>query len=62
MKIILNGKNYEVEDSSTVFDALYAAKINSETVLVKRKGRLIPHDMNLSDGDSIETVTVISGG
>ena len=62
MKIILNGRNYEVKDSSTVFDALDAAKINSETVLVKRKGRLVPHDMKLGDGDSIETITVISGG
>ncbi|KHO47625.1 MAG: ThiamineS [archaeon GW2011_AR5] len=62
MKIILNGKNYEVEDNSTVFDVLGAAKINSETVLVKRESRLIPHDMKLGDGDSIETITVISGG
>ena len=62
MKIIINGKGCEVGESSDVFDVLAAAKINSETVLVKRKGRLVPHDMKLGDGDSIETITVISGG
>ena len=62
MKIAINGKNYEVDDNSNVFDALNAVKINPETVLAKKKSKLIPHDAALKDGDILELVTVISGG
>ena len=62
MKITVNDKPYEVENDSIVFDALEAAKVNPETVLVKRSGKLIPHDSPVKDGDSLELVTVISGG
>lgn len=62
MRITINNKLYEVGNDSTVFDALNTARINPETVLVKRKGKLIPHDSTVKDGDSLELITVISGG
>jgi len=62
MKITVNNKTYEVGSGSTVFDALDVIKINPETVLVKRRDKLIPHDASLKDGDSLELITVISGG
>ncbi|HLC67378.1 MAG TPA: sulfur carrier protein ThiS [archaeon] len=62
MEIILNGKKMEILAGSTVSDALTVAKINPETVLVKRNKTLIPHDELLGDGDSLELINVISGG
>lgn len=62
MKCKIGGKIVTVRDGSSVSDVLLAAKINTETVLVKRNKRLIPHDSLLKDGDSLELITVISGG
>ena len=62
MKVKINDNSIEVDKGSNVFDALKAAKINPETVLVKRNNKLIPHDAALKDNDHIQTVTVISGG
>ncbi len=62
MKVIVNDKTVELGSNSNVFDALAAARINPETVLVKKKNKLIPHDSGLKEGDQLETVRVISGG
>ncbi|MBI4174320.1 MAG: MoaD/ThiS family protein [Candidatus Aenigmarchaeota archaeon] len=62
MKIKINQKAIELKEGSNVFEALEAAKINHETVLVKRQSKLVPHDAKLKDGDSLELITVISGG
>ncbi len=62
MKVKVNEKFIELGNGSKVVDALNAATINPESVLVKRQNRLIPHDATLKDGDILELVTVISGG
>ena len=62
MKVKIDNKTVELRESSSVFDALAAVKINPETVLVKRNKQLIPHDQPLENGDVLELVTVISGG
>lgn len=62
MKITINGKPVELDGDSNVSGALISLKINPETVLVKKSGKLIPHDAPLKHGDILETVTVISGG
>ncbi|HIG97399.1 MAG TPA: MoaD/ThiS family protein [Candidatus Aenigmarchaeota archaeon] len=61
MKVKINGKSVIVK-GKTVKDALNSAKINPETVLVKRKGRLIAQDETLKDNDVLELIAVISGG
>lgn len=62
MKVKINDKTFVLGGGLAVLDALSAAKINPETVLVKRNNKLIPHDAALKEGDQLETVTVISGG
>ena len=62
MKVKIGNKIVDVKNGSNVFAALEAAKINHETVLVKRKKQLIPHDATLKDKDELELITVISGG
>ncbi|MFA4820131.1 MAG: MoaD/ThiS family protein [Candidatus Aenigmatarchaeota archaeon] len=61
MKVKINGKSVVVR-GKTVKDALNSAKINPETVLVKRKGQLMPHDEIIKDNDVLELIAVISGG
>ncbi len=62
MQVKINEKTIELKKDSNVFDALAAARINPETVLVKHNKKLIPHDAKLKDGDMLELVNVISGG
>lgn len=62
MKVKIGGKTVKLKDNSSVFDALIAAKINPETVLVRRKNRLIPNDEPLKDNDALDIISVISGG
>ena len=61
MKVKINGESVIVK-GKTVKDALNSVKINFETVLVKRKGRLIAQDETLKDNDVLELIAVISGG
>ena len=62
MEVSINGKKIGISPKTNVMEALTSAKINPETVLVKRKGALIPHDEPLKDGDVLELINVISGG
>ena len=62
MKIKINDKLLNVKSGSSVMDALKEAGINTETVLVKKKGKLIPNDEHLKNGDVLELINVISGG
>lgn len=62
MKVKINGKLLKAKNGARVIDVLKMAKINPETVLVKRGGQLIPHDETLKDNDILELIAVISGG
>ncbi len=61
MKITLDGKALEVK-SGTIEDALDETGINPETVIVKKNGVLVPNDERIAEGDSLETIVVISSG
>jgi thiamine biosynthesis protein ThiS len=62
MDIVLDGRKLELKKVSTIAGALKQAGINPETVLVKRDGELVPQDALVKDGDSMETIKVVSGG
>ena len=62
MRINIGEHPLDLGKNSTGADAIKAAKLNPENFLIKRGGRLIPHDEPLKDGDKLELVTVISGG
>ncbi len=62
MKVKIDEKLVQVNDGSNVFDLLETLKVNPETVLVKRKNKLVPHDVVLKNNDELELITVISGG
>lgn len=62
VKIILRGKEYEVQPGMTLRHALEKLGINRETVLATRNGELITDDEILRSGETIRLVAVISGG
>ena len=53
-KIIFKGKNLK--------ELLTQLKINSETVIIVRKGEVIIEDEFLKNKDKLEILSVISGG
>ena len=62
MKIFVNGAEINLHEGSVVSDALKKVGINSETVLVKRRGELVAEIERLQENDILETISVISGG
>ncbi|MBT3836112.1 MoaD/ThiS family protein [Candidatus Woesearchaeota archaeon] len=49
-------------DKSTVEDLLTHLNINSETVLVTRNNEILTEDELLNNDDTIEILSVVSGG
>lgn len=62
VKLILRGKEYEVQAGMTLRQALSQCNIVPETVLATRNGELLTEDEVLKDQDEIKLVAVISGG
>ena len=47
---------------STIEGLLRELRINSETVIVEKNGKIVPVQESLKDGDSIRIMKIISGG
>ncbi|RLG51594.1 MAG: hypothetical protein DRN96_04880 [Thermoproteota archaeon] len=60
----LEGKRLELTlpDGAKLADLYKAAKINREVYLAARRGRLLPDEAKLADGDEIKMIRVVSGG
>ena len=58
------GKNRKVKAKKdiTAEEALLLAKINPQTVIVKRGKDIIPDNERLENGDVIEALKIVSGG
>ncbi len=52
----------EVGEDATVKDALAAADINPETVLVERDGQIIPAGSEIDGAEELRVLEVVSGG
>ena len=55
-------KKQTIQFAGTVDELLKKMNINSETVLVVRNDVLLTSDFELNDTDSIQLLSVISGG
>lgn len=64
VSIIISGEEKEIPfvKGDSVSDILEKAEINSETVIVKKNDTIIPDDEELSDGDEIVVLKIVSGG
>jgi len=52
----------ELPDNSPVAEVLKKAKINPETVIVRRGEDIIHENERLSDNDKIQAIRIVSGG
>lgn len=52
----------EVDADATVSEALSKIDINEETVIVERDGKIISSVEKLKDKDTLELISVVSGG
>lgn len=66
MKLIINGKNKEFSDSSTLHEVIAQCSANAEHVIAEINGKIIKSHQwqatNVADGDTIELVTFVGGG
>ncbi len=60
--IILRDQKYEVKAGSTLLAALNKLEILPESVICVRDGELVTEDTMLKAGETINLVSVISGG
>lgn len=57
-----NSKQTVLLKNGTVLDLLTKLNINPETVLVIRNSNVLTEDIKLNDNDTIEILSVVSGG
>ena len=66
IKIIVNGEEVFIEQSSTLFDLLDSLKINAAKIAIELNGEIIPKSTYkksiLKKGSKIEIVHFIGGG
>lgn len=66
IKIILNGKEKEIDRNSTVKDILETLNIKSPMLVVERNVEIVPKEQyescQLQDGDKLEVVSFFGGG
>jgi sulfur carrier protein len=66
MKIILNGKDAELEKNITVTELLQNLKIHSKVVVVEINGNIVEKDnfdnTFIKENDKVEVVRFVGGG
>ena len=66
MEIIVNGKNIQTDENTTVLDVVKMQNINTTMFAVERNLKIIPkseyESTILHEGDKIEIVKFVGGG
>jgi sulfur carrier protein len=62
VKVKYRKQEWELPGKLTVRHAIEKVGLNPEAVLAVRNGELVTEDTQLSDGDEVRLVAVISGG
>lgn len=62
VKIIIEGKEIELEKGGQVYQIMSRLDLNPEEFLALKDGRLIPDDEYVGDGETIEFLRVTSRG
>lgn len=57
-----NESRTKIRFTGTVNELLKQHRINPETVIVTRNGKLVTDDSRLGDKDEVEVLQVVSGG
>ena len=66
MKLVVNGEELDFSSGATVRQLLVQLQLSDRPVAVERNGQIVPHSTfdraELSEGDSLEVVTLVGGG
>ncbi len=62
MQIMYRDKTWTFNEPCTVMQMLKRVDLLPESVLVVRNGMLVTEDQNLTPGDEVKIISVISGG
>ena len=62
VRIELTGQTRTLRYTGTVAGLLRRLKLNPVTVLVARNGTIVPETAKVNDSDTIEVLSVVSGG
>ena len=64
MKVYIERKKEtkEIKFSGNGLELLKELKLNPQAVLIAKNGEIVTEDTELSDGDSIKILSVVSGG
>jgi sulfur carrier protein len=66
MKLQLNGKLQEVQESESLLDLLGVLHLPAKAVLIERNGHPVPRTefatTRIAEGDSLEIVRMVAGG
>ena len=66
MKIIFNGNEHELPDSTTITGLLESVELNDRPVAVEVNREVVPREQHsehvLQEGDELEVVSLVGGG
>ena len=66
MRIILNGKEKEIEDNTTLKDLISCLELNVDTIVIELNREIIDkekiNNVCLKDKDDLEFITFLGGG
>lgn len=62
MQIILNGKEMDVPEGSTVEDLLVLVNARRDAVITALNNEIVIEESQLVEGDEIKLISVVSGG
>ena len=55
-------ETFQVNEGIQIAELLEELERNSETVVVKKNGLVVPEEEELTKGDKLEVVPIVSGG
>jgi len=62
MKVTVDKMEIDLDEGSTIRDALKKLSLNPEVYIVSRGDEIVHENERLEDGDSLTLIKVISGG
>ncbi|MCH2201454.1 MAG: sulfur carrier protein ThiS [Fuerstiella sp.] len=66
IRVSVNGENHNVPDKTTMSELLDVLRINNRYCAVEQNQEVVPREHHpntlLSDGDTLEIVTLVGGG
>lgn len=62
MKIILNGKEENIKESTTTLELIESKGLNPNKVIVELNGEILQTESPLNNGDKVELIHMVGGG